>query len=114
MKGYREKIINPGSDGYLNKPFSRKELIAVLEEYINYKQEPTEQKSPGVKTDAESKISCENLNELLEILNGKYRTNSESIRKTIILWQINTFDRAIVRLGKQYNVSVIKTSYTDC
>ena len=113
MKEDREKINNAGFDGYLKKPFSRNELIAMLKQFIGHKQEPPDPQSPELKTTPETRISHEKLTELIEILNEKYRTNWETIRKTFILGEIESFARSIIRVGKQYHVQPVQTWGND-
>ncbi len=113
MKEDREKINNAGFDGYLKKPFSRKELIAMLKQFIGHKQEPLDPQSPELKTPPQTRISHEKITEVLEILNEKYRTNWETIRKTFILGEIESFARSIIRVGKQYNVQPVQTWGND-
>lgn len=103
MKEEKEKIKNAGFDDYLKKPFSGKELVTVLKRFLPY-SEVTAPKLTEVKAKPVKQIGDKELTNLLKQLNGKIRTNWETIRKTFILGEIIEFANEIIKLGEQFHV----------
>lgn len=103
LKEEKEKILNSGFDGYLRKPFTKKDLITELIIHLKHKV-----KSPKVKTQSSSNKEeltdafLENLPKLLDILQTTLRTEWEEVRSTFILSRIGEFAAKVELTGKEY------------
>ncbi len=102
MKEEMEKIDNADFDGYLKKPFSGKELLTLLKQFLPFKEENPSPQPPAAKTHPEKPIEQAQLSQILKLLNGELRTNWENIRKTFILSEIVSFAEKIKKTGETY------------
>ena len=105
-KEEKDKILAAGFDHFLRKPIAQKDLTAELMHYLKYKK-PKESVPENFLTGQE--MLDENLTlrlpELMEILNGKFRTKWESVRTTFVLGEITSFAKEIQKIGKEYQIA---------
>ena len=105
-KEEKDKILAAGFDHFLRKPIAQKDLTAELMHYLKYKK-PKESVPENFLTGQE--MLDENLTlrlpELMELLNGKFRTKWESVRTTFVLGEITSFAKEIQKIGKEYQVA---------
>ncbi|WP_319590491.1 ATP-binding protein [uncultured Draconibacterium sp.] len=106
LKEEIEEIRKSSFDGYLQKPFTRKKIIAelakVLKHKISKKQkaESAEQTTPYDESDENTHIFSE---EFLAILNNQLYREWATVKDTFILSEINDFAKICVTNGEKYN-----------
>ena len=106
-KEEKEKILAAGFDHFLRKPIAQKDLTAELMQYLRYKRKAVAIASEPISSGEEllDEDFVARLPELLELLNGKFRTKWEAVRTTFVLGEITSFAREIRKVGKEYHVA---------
>lgn len=106
-KEEKEKILAAGFDHFLRKPIAQKDLTAELMLYLRYKRKAVAIASEPISSGEEllDEDFVARLPELLELLNGKFRTKWEAVRTTFVLGEITSFAREIRKVGKEYHVA---------
>jgi hypothetical protein len=76
-------------------------------QYLRYKRKAVAIASEPISSGEEllDEDFVARLPELLELLNGKFRTKWEAVRTTFVLGEITSFAREIRKVGKEYHVA---------
>ncbi|MDX8340821.1 ATP-binding protein [Draconibacterium sp. IB214405] len=106
LKEDTEKIEEAEFDGYLRKPFSKKDLISKLCEHLKYREEPIIAEQEKKEVVKPSNIS--NLPELITVLEENIVPVWETLRNTFILGEIKKLATRVKEIGEKYNSSLLK------
>jgi two-component system sensor histidine kinase EvgS len=104
LKEEKEKILNSGFNGYLRKPFSKKDLLTELMLHLKYVTLNTKKESANISIEDYAE-GAEKLPELLEILEKDFAPKWQEIKNTFILGEISTFACEIEVLGDKFKAT---------
>ncbi|AHW61229.1 histidine kinase [Draconibacterium orientale] len=106
LKEEIEEIRKSSFDGYLQKPFTRKKIIAELAKVLKHNSSEKD-KDNVVMPSTQPNQTDENITtyseEFLDILNNQLYKQWATVKDTFILGEINDFAKNCVNQGEEYN-----------
>lgn len=107
MKGEKEKMMDLGFSGYLTKPIRKSTLFQELIRYIPHTRETKDiPEKPNVELES---IDLDLLHEVIDLLENRYLQKWKEAKKNQVFDEIGEFADNIRELGKEKNISALKT-----
>ena len=108
LKEDTQKIEEADFDGYLRKPFSKKDLVSKLCMYLKYREETLNVESEEKKEEVVKPSKVSNLPELIKVLEEDIVPNWEAIKNTFILGEFKNLAAQVRDVITSYSIHYTK------
>jgi len=114
MKGFENRMIKSGFNGYLSKPIDKSKLLQEVAKHLEYhtKEKVIISEIAHTKEIETDQQTIENINYIIEQLENDFANRHTDIIKTMMIGNIGEFAKDLIKFGEENSVSLI-SEYGD-